>query len=152
MIGITNESGEKADEQGLVRIAAYALDQLRIHPEADLDIMLVDEATMAAYHERFMDLPGPTDVLSFPMDELRPPRDGDDPPLGLLGDVVLCPSVTARQAAELGRTPQEENEYLLVHGILHLVGYDHAEAEEKREMFALNDAITDGWKKVNERA
>lgn len=145
MIDIINESGIAADEQGLVRLAAFALAQMGIHPDADLDIQLVDEATMEAYHIKFMDLPGPTDVLSFPMDELRPPRDGEEPPVGLLGDIVLCPTVTARQAANLGRTPDEEAEYLLVHGILHLLGFDHAEPDEKAEMFGLNDQIISLW-------
>ena len=65
--------------------------------------------------------------------------------MGLLGDVVLCPAVTARQAADNGRTADEEAEYLLVHGLLHLLGFDHAEPEEKRVMFDLNDAICSGW-------
>ena len=127
MIDLNNESGMEADEQGLVRLARFALDRLRIHPQADLSILLVDEQTMADYHERFMDLPGPTDVMSFPMDELREPSDDEDPPLGMLGDIVLCPAVTQRQAAENGRQPDEEAEYLLIHGLLHLLGHDHAE-------------------------
>ena len=122
MIDINNESGVKADELGLVALARFALSRLRIHPQADLSILLVDEATMAEYHQRFMDLPGPTDVMSFPMDELREPSDDEDPPLGLLGDIVLCPQVTARQAAENGREPDAEAEYLLIHGLLHLGG------------------------------
>lgn len=145
MIDINNESGVEADEQGLAGLARFAMDRLRIHPEAELSILLVDEETMASYHEKFMDLPGPTDVLSFPMDELRAPGDGDEPPNGVLGDIVLCPTVTARQAAENGRTPDGEAEYLLIHGLLHLLGHDHAEPEEKRVMFGLNDEIISAW-------
>ena len=145
MIDLNNESGMEADEQGLVRLARFALDRLRIHPQADLSILLVDEQTMADYHERFMDLPGPTDVMSFPMDELREPSDDEAPPLGMLGDIVLCPAVTERQAAENGRQPDEEAEYLLVHGLLHLLGHDHAEPEEKAIMFGLNDKIIQAW-------
>ncbi|WP_108871828.1 rRNA maturation RNase YbeY [Tessaracoccus timonensis] len=145
MIDLNNESGMEADEQGLVRLARFALDRLRIHPQADLSILLVDEQTMADYHERFMDLPGPTDVMSFPMDELREPSDDEDPPLGMLGDIVLCPAVTQRQAAENGRQPDEEAEYLLIHGLLHLLGHDHAEPEEKAIMFGLNDKIIQAW-------
>ena len=100
---------------------------------------------MADYHERFMDLPGPTDVMSFPMDELRAPAEDEEPPLGLLGDIVLCPAVTERQAAENGREPDQEAEYLLIHGLLHLLGHDHAEPEEKRIMFGLNDKIIQAW-------
>ena len=103
-VDINNESGLEADSPGLVRLATFALDQLRIHPLAELSILLVDEDTMSAYHEKYMGEPGPTDVLSFPMDELRPPNDDEEPPAGLLGDIVLCPAVTARQAREHGRT------------------------------------------------
>ena len=145
MIDINNESGVEADELGLVSLARFALEQLRIHPQADLSILLVDEKTMEDYHERFMDLPGPTDVMSFPMDELRAPDEDEEPPLGLLGDIVLCPTVTARQAAENGREPDAEAEYLLIHGLLHLLGHDHAEPEEKAIMFGLNDRIIAAW-------
>lgn len=145
MIDLNNESGVEVDEKRLVQVARFAMDELRIHPQAELSILLVDEATMADYHMRFMDLPGPTDVLSFPMDELRPPGDDEEPPLGLLGDIVLCPTVTAAQAAENGRSPEGEADYLLVHGLLHLLGYDHAEPEEKKVMFDLNDRLVAAW-------
>ena len=145
MIDLHNESGVEADELGLIELARFALERLRIHPQADLSIVLVDEDTMADYHERFMDLPGPTDVMSFPMDELRAPADDEEPPLGLLGDIVLCPQVTARQAAENGREPDAEAEYLLIHGLLHLLGHDHAEPEDKAVMFGLNDRIIADW-------
>ncbi|AZZ39667.1 rRNA maturation RNase YbeY [Acidipropionibacterium jensenii] len=145
MIDINNESGQDADERGLVALAGFAMARLRIHPEAELSILLVDEATMEGYHEKFMGLPGPTDVLSFPMDELRSPSDGEAEPNGILGDIVLCPTVTARQAGENGRTPDGEAEYLLIHGLLHLLGHDHAEPEEKKVMFGLNDEIINAW-------
>lgn len=144
-VEINNESGVEVDEQRLVTLALFALDALRIHPQAELSILLVDTDTMSAYHEKYMDEPGPTDVLSFPMDELRPPKDGEEPPLGMLGDIVLCPEVTAAQASDSNRTPDEEADYLLIHGLLHLLGYDHAEPEEKKEMFGLNDRIIAGW-------
>ena len=145
MIDLNNESGVQVDEQRLVQLAIFALAELRIHPQAELSILLVDEATMADYHQRFMNLPGPTDVLSFPMDELRPPSDDDEPPLGLLGDIVLCPTVTAAQAADNGRTPEGEADYLLIHGLLHLLGFDHAEPEEHAVMFGLNDRLIAAW-------
>ncbi|MVA77535.1 rRNA maturation RNase YbeY [Auraticoccus sp. F435] len=144
-VELNNESGQQVDTAGLVALATFVLDRLRIHPLAELSIVLVDEETMSAYHERFMGEPGPTDVLSFPMDELRAPLDDEDPPEGLLGDIVLCPSVTSRQAAEHGRTAEQEAEYLLVHGLLHLLGHDHAEPEEKKVMFDLKDALLAAW-------
>lgn len=144
-VEINNESGSEADSTGLVRLAEFALAQLRIHPQAELSILLVDEDTMSAYHEKYLGEPGPTDVLSFPMDELRIPADDDEPPVGLLGDIVLCPAVTSRQAAEHGRSPDAEAEYLLVHGLLHLLGFDHAEPDEKAEMFGLKDRLLMLW-------
>jgi probable rRNA maturation factor len=146
-VEINNESGVEADTAGLLRLADFALEKLRIHPQAELSVVLVDEDTMSAYHEKYMDEKGPTDVLSFPMDELRPPAEDEEPPEGLLGDIVLCPAVTARQAAEHGRTPDAEAEYLLVHGLLHLLGYDHATAEERAEMFGLKDDLLAAWER-----
>src|SRR5690606_11594417 len=80
-IDIANESGVDVDERELSRLARFVLDRMRLHPQAELSIVLVDEATMTEHHERWMDEPGPTDVLAFPMDELRPGRDGEEPPL-----------------------------------------------------------------------
>ena len=145
MIELNNESGVAVDTERLVQLATFALDALRIHPQAELSILLVDPQTMSAYHEKFMGEPGPTDVLSFPMDELRAPEPDEEPPLGLLGDIVLCPEVTAAQAAENSRTAEEEADYLLIHGLLHLLGHDHAEPGEKKVMFDLNDKIIAAW-------
>jgi len=147
MIDINNESGETVDEKDLVDLAQFAMNALHIHPDAELSIVLVDEDTMSSYHERFMDEPGPTDVLSFPMDELRPGQPDGDLPNGVLGDIVLCPQVTDKQAAQMGRTGREEAEYLLIHGLLHLLGFDHAEPHEKAIMFGLNDQIIQAWEK-----
>ncbi len=145
MIELNNESGAAVDTERLVQLATFALDALRIHPQAELSILLVDVDTMSAYHEKFMGEPGPTDVLSFPMDELRAPEPDEEPPLGLLGDIVLCPEVTSAQAADSNRTEEEEADYLLIHGLLHLLGHDHAEPAEKQVMFDLNDRIIAAW-------
>jgi len=147
MIDINNESGQQVDEKNLVKLARFALEILHIHPDAELSLTLVDEDTMAAYHEKYMQEPGPTDVLSFPMDELRPGQPGGEQPNGVLGDIVLCPAVTERQAAETGRSATQESEYLLIHGLLHLLGFDHSEPEEKKVMFGLNDQIIQAWEK-----
>lgn len=90
---------------------------------------------MEILHVRWMDLPGPTDVMSFPMDELRPGSAEEPSDEGVLGDIVLCPTVAQRQAAEAGHTTQEELLLLTVHGVLHLLGYDHAEPDERQQMF-----------------
>lgn len=144
-IDIANESGFDADEPELSRLASFVLEQLRIHPQAELSILLVDETTMAEHHERWMDEEGSTDVLAFPMDELRPGREGEEPPAGLLGDVVLCPQVAERQAAKAGHSVEDELHLLSVHGILHLLGYDHAETEDHAEMFALQARLLAEW-------
>ena len=136
-IDVLNETEFSIDELELVACARYVMEQMRVHPKAELCITLTDEAAMENLHVQWMDLPGPTDVMSFPMDELRPGREGVEPQEGMLGDIVLCPSVAARQAREAGHATEEELLLLTTHGILHLLGFDHAEPDEEREMFEL---------------
>jgi probable rRNA maturation factor len=139
-IEVNNESGyevEGLDEAELAELARFVLDAMHVHPMCELSILLVDTAVMTDLHVRWMDEPGPTDVLSFPMDELRPGREGDLTPAGTLGDIVLCPEVAAKQAVVAGHSTVEELLLLTTHGILHLLGYDHAEPEEEKEMFGL---------------
>jgi probable rRNA maturation factor len=156
-IEIANESGVTVDEMALASVARFVLDQLRIHPLAELSVLLVDQVAMTDLHVKWMDEPGPTDVLSFPMDELRPPSPGgaqaaraggeeSGPEPGLLGDVVLCPQVAAAQARQAGHSTQQELELLCVHGILHLLGYDHADPDEEAEMFGLQDELLRAWR------
>jgi probable rRNA maturation factor len=144
-IEVANESGAPIDEYAIVQLARHVLDRMGIHPQAELAITLVGVDSMSALHEQWMGEPGPTDVLAFPMDEMRPPRDDEEPDPGLLGDVVLCPAVAATQAVEHHRTMEQELDLLCTHGILHLLGYDHAEPEEQREMFRLQDSLLAGW-------
>ena len=136
-IEVNNESGVEVDEAEFAALARYVLDEMHVHPQTDLSVLLVDTDVMSDLHVRWMDEPGATDVLSFPMDELRPGTDGEPTPAGLLGDVVLCPQVAAEQARAAGHSTIEELLLLETHGILHLLGYDHAEPEEEKEMFAL---------------
>ncbi|WP_067971688.1 rRNA maturation RNase YbeY [Nocardiopsis trehalosi] len=146
-IDVANESGVPADETRLSRLARFVLDAMRVHPLAELSVVLIDEEPMAELHVRWMDEPGPTDVLSFPMDELRP--GGQDKPSepGVLGDVIICPQVAARQAEKAGHGTQDEIDLLCTHGILHLLGYDHAEPEEHKEMFGLQGDILASWRR-----
>jgi probable rRNA maturation factor len=144
-IEINNESGIEVDESALLRLAAYELDFLRVHPDAELAILLVDEAAMEQLHVQWMDEPGPTDVLSFPMDELRPGSDDDITPAGLLGDIVLCPQVAIAQAEEAGHSVLDELLLLTAHGMLHLLGFDHAEPDDEREMFGIQRDILVGF-------
>ena len=140
-IEVANESAVEVDEATIQRLATFALDQMHVHPEAELAIVFVDEAAMEQLHVQWMDEPGPTDVLSFPMDELRPGTEDEPTPAGLLGDIVVCPQVAVAQAATAGHTPLAEMLLLTCHGILHLLGFDHAEPDDEREMFGLQREI-----------
>jgi probable rRNA maturation factor len=148
-IEVCNESGVPVDESLLASVARFALDAMRVNPAAELSILVVTEEVMSELHERWMDEPGPTDVLSFPMDELaEESRRPDAPDTGpaLLGDIVLCPDFAKAQARKAGHTLADEMHLLTVHGVLHLLGYDHAEPEEEREMFGLQARLLSSWR------
>ncbi|MCT1789715.1 rRNA maturation RNase YbeY [Dermabacter sp. HMSC06F07] len=136
-IEVNNETTAKIDAREFVDLARYVFDAMFLHPATELSITFVDEKAMSELHEEWMDLEGPTDVMSFPMDELREGREGELAPEGLLGDIVICPTVAAQQARIAGHSSEEEMLLLLTHGILHLLGYDHVEPEEERVMFTL---------------
>jgi probable rRNA maturation factor len=154
-IEIANESGLPVDEAALASLARHVLDEMHVHPLAELSLLLVDEPAMTELHVRWMGEEGPTDVLAFPMDELRPPQPGgahveqDDPDApgipGLLGDVVICPQVAAVQARRARHVVADEINLLATHGILHLLGYDHADAREHAAMFGLQDRLLASW-------
>ena len=144
-IDVANESGVPVDGEALSRLARFALDRLRVHPAAELSLLLVDPDAIAVLHERWMGEPGPTDVLSFEMDELRPGTGDDEPQPGLLGDVVVCPQVAADQARTAGHGLADELDLLTVHGILHLLGFDHADPDEHEQMFALQARLLAEW-------
>ena len=150
-IEINNESGVEVDEPAIQRLSVFALDQMRVHPDAELAILFVDEAAMEQLHVQWMDEPGPTDVLSFPMDELRPGSEEALTPAGLLGDIVVCPQVAIAQAETAGHSPIEEMLLLTTHGILHLLGFDHAEPDEEKEMFGLQRDILVGFALAEQR-
>ena len=144
-IEVNNESTYDIDEAALQRLATYCLDAMRVHPDAEIAIVLVDEAAMEQLHVQWMGEPGPTDGLSVPMDELRPGNDDAITPAGVLGDVVLCPQVAEVQAEGAGHSTMDELLYLTAHGILHLLGFDHAEPEEEKEMFSLQRDLIIGY-------
>ena len=144
-IDVANESEIELDEKEIADQAAFMLRKLHINPAAELSILLVDEVAMASLHEKFMDEPGSTDVLSFPMDELRAGTPTQESAEGILGDVVICPQVAIRQANTAGHTMEVEMRLLLTHGILHLIGHDHAEPEEHKVMFGLQTQLLLDW-------
>jgi probable rRNA maturation factor len=154
-IEINNESGVEVDEIVLAQLGRFVLDAMNINPLAELSVVLLDPDAMAALHQQWMDLPGATDVMAFPMDGAdgpldrfdpsAPPRTDDTGGEAMLGDVVLCPMVAADQAASAGHSLEAELHLLCTHGILHLLGYDHAEPDEEREMFELQARIVGSW-------
>lgn len=144
-IELSNETDFDVDESRVRALATFAMDQMHLHPATDLYIRFVDEETMTELHVRHMDEPGPTDVLSFPMDELIPGTDLELTPAGILGDIVVCPEFAARQAEAAGHPAINEFLLLTTHGILHLLGFDHAEPEEEKQMFGLQKQILEDF-------
>lgn len=142
-IDIQNRSGVDFPEERLISLLAFGISELDLNPECDLNVLLVDEAEMTQLHIKWMDEPGPTDVLSFPMDEIEP----GSKEIGILGDIVLCPTIAQAQAKDAGNDFDRELSILSVHGLLHIVGYDHATAEDEKEMFTLQESIVDRWMK-----
>ena len=151
-----NETDHLVQEEELVKVSRHVLDAMNVSPLAELAITLVDVDHMTELHVKWMGEPGPTDVLSFPMDELdlrgsrgaghaHEERPDDTQPM-MLGDVVLCPEVAAKQAQEAGHSVDDELQLLTTHGILHLLGFDHAEPEEHAEMFGLQGELLATWK------
>ncbi len=152
-VEVLNESGlDLPDVRRTQSLAAFVLAEMRVHPLAELCVTAVDEDTIAELNAKWMEKEGPTDVLAFPMDELRPGKVNEEPAEGVLGDLVLCPAVASRQADEAaaqgqtGYTVTDELDLLTVHGILHLLGYDHATPEEHAEMFGLQARLLASWR------
>jgi probable rRNA maturation factor len=167
-IEIANESGVEVDADQIVAVARHTLGQMGVNPLAELSVLLVDADYMAVLNHQWMGKDGPTDVLAFPMDETTSIDHGPAESTGaptLLGDIVLCPEVASAQAAKYGNPDPrmragdvtivqpvdtnygmaDELTMLTIHGVLHLLGYDHAEPEEEREMFALQGKLLTAW-------
>ena len=140
-IELVNNSNFKCDEAAILSVAKYSLKKMGIHPDSELGIRFVNEDEMSELHIKWMDLPGPTDVLSFPMDELKPNSSANGP--GVIGDIVLCPAFAERNGKQ---ALAQELELLTVHGVLHLLGFDHEETADETAMFALQDEILNEWR------
>jgi len=127
---VANEQSDVSlDEHRLVSLARLAASEEDVDPRAEVTVLLVERPAMASLKERWLGEPGPTDVLAFPMDEQVP----DDEPY-ILGDIVICPDVAREQAQGSDRQVSEEVDLLLVHGFLHLCGYDHVRPQDARSM------------------
>jgi probable rRNA maturation factor len=125
----------------LKSVAQFALNQMGIHPDSELNIRIVGEDEMSELHIKWMDLPGPTDVMSFPMDELKPNSASQGP--GVVGDIVLCPAFAEKNGKQ---SLEMELELLTVHGVLHLLGFDHEDIDEEKAMFKLQDELLANWR------
>lgn len=151
-VDVLDESGAGVDVVELSRLCRFVMRRMRLHPATEVTVRLVDADTIATLNEKWMDKKGPTDVLSFPMDELKPGRErvddpDDDEQSGYLGDIALCPQVAAEQAPAAGHSTADEINLLTVHGILHLLGYDHATPDEHREMFGIQGRLLLEWQR-----
>ncbi len=138
---LINNSTSKCDEAAIISVANFALIESGIHSDSELSIQVVTEEIMADLHMKWMNLPGPTDVLSFPMDEIKPNSAANGP--GIIGDLVLCPSYAQNNGRQ---SLDKELELLTVHGVLHLLGYDHEEKNEEVVMFTLQNEILKKWR------
>lgn len=139
---VSHREPEPLDFGAFERLARFALTMEGVPDETELSIALVDEDEIATLNERYRGITGPTDVLSFGCDEPCP-TPGDEPIT--LGDVIIAPTVAERQAAELGHSVEYELDVLLVHGVLHLLGYDHVADDDASVMEARQAAILDAY-------
>jgi probable rRNA maturation factor len=118
----------------------FGIDYMELNPECEISLTFVDPQEMEELHIKWMDETGPTDVLSFPMD--MPEKKGD---IVTLGDIVIAPAVAAKQALDAGHSTEHEIYILATHGLLHILGYDHADPDEEKVMFALQEKIVKEW-------
>ena len=139
-IEITNKSGELVPADQVRALLEHSLVQLKLSPECEVNLVFVDENEMTELHIKWMDEPGPTDVLSFPMDMPENPGDAVT-----LGDIVIAPTVAATQAAIAGHSADHEIFILAAHGLLHILGYDHANKEDEKVMLALQEDLVKNW-------
>lgn len=137
MIEIENRSGQLAPEAEVLTLMENSIKELGLHPECELSVAFINDAEMEELHLKWMNLPGSTDVMSFPMDELRP----NDSEPGILGDIVISPLFARAQAERAGHSFEHEVKILAAHGLLHLLGFDHQELEEEKIMFALQEEL-----------
>lgn len=140
-IDLENKTNYQLDEARLISLADFSLTKLGIHPDSELGIRLVNEIEMEELHQKWMNLSGATDVMSFPMDEIKPDSASNGP--GIIGDIVLCPEFAAKNGKQ---STDLEIELLTVHGVLHLLGFDHEEIEDELVMFKMQEDFLNQWR------
>ena len=141
-IEVTNTSGQLVPTAEMTSLMTHAMKVLDLNPECDLNIAFVEDDYMTELHIKWMDEPGTTDVLSFPMDMPEEPGEAVT-----LGDIVISPVVAAAQALTQGHSTEHEIYILATHGLLHIIGYDHADKAEEKTMFDLQEKIVTDWEK-----
>ena len=141
-IEVTNTSGQLVPTAEMTSLMTHAMKALDLNPECDLNIAFVEDDYMTELHIKWMDEPGTTDVLSFPMDMPEEPGEAVT-----LGDIVISPVVAAAQALTQGHSTEHEIYILATHGLLHIIGYDHADKAEEKTMFDLQVKIVTDWEK-----
>jgi probable rRNA maturation factor len=139
-VELVNRSGALVPESQMHTLLNFGIDYMELNPECEISLTFVDPQEMEELHIKWMDETGPTDVLSFPMD--MPEKKGD---IVTLGDIVIAPAVAAKQALEAGHSTEHEIYILATHGLLHILGYDHADPDEEKVMFALQEKIVKEW-------
>ncbi len=139
-VDVTNRSGVNAPEGEIESLLTFGIAYMELHPDCELSVTFVDDAEMEELHIKWMDEPGTTDVLSFPMDM---PENKDE--AVTLGDIVIDPIVAAEQAVTAGHSTEHEIFILASHGLLHILGYDHADKDEEKVMFELQETIVKKW-------
>ena len=139
-IEVLNETDKDIDIQRVVSLGQHLYQGLHIHPESEVAVVFIDNDAMSFLHKEWMGLDGPTDVMSFHMDELRPGTH-EAPAEGLLGDIVISPTVAAEHAEQGGHKVADEIALLVTHGLLHLLGFDHHDEDEKHKMFSTQDQL-----------
>jgi probable rRNA maturation factor len=139
-IELVNRSGALVPDKEIISLLDYGIEYMELNPECEISLSFVDVQEMEELHIKWMDEAGPTDVLSFPMD--MPESKGD---VVTLGDIVISPAVAAKQATEAGHSVEHEIYILATHGLLHILGYDHADPDEEKVMFTLQEKIVKEW-------
>jgi len=142
-IEVTNSSGQLVPAAEITSLLGFAMKQMKLNPDCDLNVGFIDDHYMTELHVKWMDEPGSTDVLSFPMD--MPEHEGE---VVTLGDIMISPTFAAAQAITAGHSAEHEIYILATHGLLHIIGYDHAEPAEEKIMFELQESIVERWKKT----
>ena len=139
-VDLVNRSGALIPEKEMHSLINYGIEYMELNSECEISLTFVDVQEMEELHIKWMDEPGPTDVLSFPMD--LPEKKGD---VVTLGDIVVAPAVASMQAQSAGHSVEHEIYILATHGLLHILGYDHADTDEEKVMFALQEKIVKEW-------